>query len=80
MSDQIIILILMTFGAVLLAIVFSLRVLIVLERKIARIEMHIESLVKSVLEEEQIIEKEQEKIEDALHINSFPKKNSKKKK
>ena len=41
----------------LAAIVYSLRVLVLLERRMARIELHIEKLVKRVLKEEMIIEK-----------------------
>jgi len=41
----------------LLAIVYSLRMLVLMERRIARLDHNIEKLVKSVLKEEQNIEK-----------------------
>ena len=41
----------------LAAIVYSLRVLILLERRIARIDTHIELMAKSILKDEQEIEK-----------------------
>ncbi|MBD3209389.1 hypothetical protein GF367_03135 [Candidatus Woesearchaeota archaeon] len=40
----------------LAAIVYSLRVLILLERRIARIDVHIELMAKSILKDEQEIE------------------------
>ena len=42
---------------VLAAIVYSLRVLILLERRIARMDLNIESLTNRILREELIIEK-----------------------
>ena len=41
----------------LAAIVYSLRVLILLERRIARIDTHIELMAKSILKDEEEIEK-----------------------
>jgi hypothetical protein len=41
----------------LFAIVYSLRVLVLMERRIARIEMHIENVVGKVMREEVTIEK-----------------------
>ena len=41
----------------LAAIVYSLRILVLMERRIARIEMHIESVVQKVIKEEIKIEK-----------------------
>jgi len=41
----------------LAAIVYSLRVLVLMERRIARIEMHIEHVVGKVMREEVSIEK-----------------------
>ncbi len=41
----------------LAAIVYSLRVLVLMERRIARIEMHIEHVVGKVMREELSIEK-----------------------
>lgn len=42
--------------ATLAAIVYSLRVLILLERRIARIDTHIEVMAKSILKDEEEIE------------------------
>ena len=56
----------------LAAIVYSLRVLILLERRIARIDTHIELMAKSIL-------KDEEDIEGMLkHRRSSAKKSSKK--
>ncbi len=41
----------------LAAIVYSLRVLVLMERRIAKIEMHIDNLVHKILKEELSIEK-----------------------
>ncbi len=41
----------------LLAIIFSLRILVIMERRVARMELHIERLVTNVLQEEKTIEK-----------------------
>ncbi len=50
----------------LAAIVYSLRILVLLERRIARIDTHIESLVNVLLKEEHTIEREERKIEKML--------------
>ncbi len=50
----------------LAAIVYSLRVLVLMERRMARIDENIENLVKKTLEEEYKIEKEEEIIEKAI--------------
>ena len=47
----------------LAAIVYSLRILVLMERRIARVDANIEALVKAVLREEIKIEKEELKIE-----------------
>jgi len=47
----------------LFAIVYSLRVLVLMERRIARIDVHIEALVHRVISEEQRIETEEKDIE-----------------
>ena len=47
----------------LAGIVYSLRVLVLVERRITRIDFNIESLTKKVLEEEIRIETEEKKIE-----------------
>jgi hypothetical protein len=49
----------------LAAIVYSMRILVLMERRIARVDANIESLVKAVLREEIKIEKEEKKIEKA---------------
>ena len=41
----------------LLAIVFALRILVIMERRVARMELHIERLATSILQEEKVIEK-----------------------
>lgn len=70
----------------LFAIVYSLRVLVLMERRVARIDAHIEALVTRVLLEEAKIEREEERIEQALGIKKVSakkapaKKASKKKK
>lgn len=45
------------------AIVYSLRILVLLERRISRIDFHLEKLVNKVLKEEELIESEEKKIE-----------------
>jgi hypothetical protein len=50
----------------LAAIVYSLRVLILLERRIARMDLNIEALVNRVLQEELKIEREEKLIESKL--------------
>lgn len=75
-SDLIFIVMSATFAGVLAAIIYSLRVLVLMERRIARIEIHIENLASRILSEEVKIEKEEEEIETELK----PKKSLKKKK
>jgi hypothetical protein len=48
------------------AIVYSLRVLVLMERRIARVDENIEKLVKGVLKEELKIEKTEEEIKKRL--------------
>ncbi len=45
----------------LAAIIYSLRILVLMERRIARIEMHIERVVERVMKEELKIEKKLKK-------------------
>jgi hypothetical protein len=45
----------------LLAIVYALRILVSMERRVARIEMHIERVVERVMKEEVRIEKDIER-------------------
>lgn len=66
----------------LAAIVYSLRVLVLMERRIARIDSHIEALVLQVLTSEEEIKTEERKIENMLAGRSrkaAPKKATKKK-
>ncbi|MGM5487586.1 MAG: hypothetical protein ACQESG_01425 [Nanobdellota archaeon] len=62
---------------VLAAIVYSLRILVLMERRISRIEIHIENLASRILSEELKIEKEERSIED--RFADSPKKASTKK-
>lgn len=64
----------------LFAIVYSLRVLVLMERRIARIDVHIEALVHRVLTEEQRIENEEKDIERVLGTRKKSKKTAAKKK
>jgi hypothetical protein len=52
----------------LAAIVYSLRVLILLERRIARMDLNIEALTQRILREELKIEKEEKLIEQDLAL------------
>ena len=61
----------------LAAIVYSLRVLILLERRIARMDLNIEALTNKILQEELKIEREERSIEARLGAR---KKTSRKKK
>jgi hypothetical protein len=54
----------------LAAIVYSLRVLILLERRIARMDLNIEALTQNILREELRIEKEEEAIERKLGMKT----------
>jgi len=62
---------------VLAAIVYSLRVLILLERRIARMDLNIESLTNRILREELIIEKEERNLARKPMSKSSPKKKAK---
>ncbi len=64
----------------LAAIVYSLRVLVLLERRIARIDTHIESLVYEVLRKEDQIQEEERNIARLLSSKSTKKPASKAKK
>ena len=50
----------------LAAIVYSLRILVLLERRIARIDKHIELMTMSVLREEHKIEQEEQRLAGAV--------------
>ena len=47
---------------VLAAIVYSLRVLVLMDRKISRIEMHIEKMAHKMVKEEYLIEDELKRV------------------
>ena len=64
-EDVILVLLAITLGT-LGAIVYSLRILLLLERRIARIDYNIERIVERVLAEEKKIEEEEKKIERRL--------------
>ena len=64
----------------LAAIAYSLRVLVLLERRIARIDTHIEALVLKVLEHEEHIEEEEKQIKQMLSGKKSAKKKAAKKK
>jgi uncharacterized membrane protein len=57
----------------LAAIVYSLRILVLLERRIAKIDIHIEHLVKAVMREELKIEQEEKIIEKKLGVKKTKK-------
>lgn len=50
----------------LAAIVYALRILVILERRIARMDLNLESIVKQVMREELKIEKEEKLIAQKL--------------
>ncbi len=62
----------------LAAIVYSLRVLILLERRIARMDLNIESLTRKVLSEEIKLESEEKILEKELKPRRTVKKTTKK--
>jgi hypothetical protein len=66
----------------LFAIVYCLRVLVLMERRVARIEIHIENLATRILSEELKIEKEEKELEKRFDMisNTKPKTAKKKKK
>ena len=66
---------------VLAAILYSLRVLILVERRIARLDLNLEALVQRVFQEELKIEKEEQAIEKSLGVgkSSSKKKTAKRK-
>ncbi len=74
------VLILTVVVGTLAAIVYCLRVLVLMERRIARIDTHIEALVKTVLQEELKIEKAETQIEKQFGSAKKSKKKSSQKK
>ena len=64
MTDQFLRVLQITLAIVigtLAAIVYSLRVLVLMERRVARIEMHIERVVDKIIKEEITIERSMKK-------------------
>ena len=59
-------LILVVIVGTLLGIIYSLRVLVLMERRIARVDENIEKLVQAILKEEKIIEESEKRIEKKL--------------
>ena len=55
-SEQMLTIILSIIIGVLAAIVYSLRVLVLMERRVARMEMHLEKVAEKILREELTIE------------------------
>ena len=56
-SEQMLTIILSIIIGVLAAIVYSLRVLVLMERRVGRMEMHLEKVAEKILKEEFSIEK-----------------------
>jgi len=56
------------FG-VLAAIVYSLRVLVIMERRIARMDAHIEVITRKIAKEEMVIERKEREILDILRAD-----------
>jgi len=74
MLDSITSVILAVILGSLAAIVYALRILVLLERRIARIDGHIELIVQKVIKEELRIEQEEKKIEKLVKSNRKSKK------
>lgn len=53
--------------AMLAAILYSMRYLVLLERKIARIDINLDKIARRILEEELKIEREEKRIEEEEH-------------
>jgi hypothetical protein len=62
----------------LLAIVYSLRILVLLERRIARVDHHIELMTMAVLENEKKVLSEEQQIAQILQHKAVPAKTAKK--
>ncbi|MBD3309752.1 hypothetical protein GF351_00885 [Candidatus Woesearchaeota archaeon] len=56
-TEQMLLVILAVIVGTLAAIVYSLRILVLMERRVAKIELHLERMVGKVLKEEMKIEK-----------------------
>ena len=64
---------------VLAAVVYSLRILVLLERRIGRIDLHIERMVEKIAKEEIVIEQKEDKILNELKsLKKAPKKPTRK--
>jgi hypothetical protein len=59
---------------VLAAVVYSLRILVLLERRIGRIDIHIERLVEQIAKEEIVIERKEEEILRSIKGTKKPQK------
>lgn len=64
----------------LAAIVYSLRILVLLERRISRIDKHIELMTMSVLREEHKIEQEEQRMASMVSRRSSSRRPARKKK
>ncbi len=78
MEDLVTIVVLAVILGSLAAIIYALRILVLLERRIARIDSHIEMIVQKVIKEELRIEDEEKKIERMINSTSKKRKKSKK--
>ena len=65
---------------VLAAVVYSLRILVLLERRIGRIDLHIERMVEKIAKEEIVIENKEDEILRELRKKSAKKSTKKPKK
>ena len=66
MYDLMGVVILAVIFGVLAAIIYSLKVLVIMERRIARVDAHIEVIVRKIAKEEMKIERQEEAILQAL--------------
>lgn len=57
LDDTLIRIVLAVIVGVLFGIIYCMRVLVLMERRMARIEMHVEHAVSKVLREEKVIER-----------------------
>ena len=78
MEDLIQIVILAVIVGTLAAIVYSLKYLVVIERRISRMDAHIEIITRKIVKEESRIESEEESIIQALKADKAKRTNTKK--
>lgn len=74
MDDSFLAVLMAVIIATLGAIVISLRYVLIIERRMARMELHIERLVTKIVKEESIILNEEREIEKKLGIKKKAKK------